>query len=190
MLRLWLVWVYFFGCFVVSGQAVRIDENEALLSDVVMKICKEGHLQVSFNDRQLSQYKVTCHGNFSSPDEALRFVIQNFPLAIERTGDVYLILQHRVQPKYLCSGLVVDNVSGEVLPFTHIQTSQTSLNSDVRGAFSFLADNAGPVGVTATYLGYKPLDTTLIMQPGVIIKLSPLQTQLSEITVLSHVGPA
>ena len=78
---------------------------------------------VSFDDRQLSTYKLTLEKKFSSPAQALDYLFKGLPLRYEVSDGVYIIYTVEVKEKpksYIISGSVSDKTNHETLPFSSI----------------------------------------------------------------------
>lgn len=131
------------------------------------------NVEISFNDKALSYYKITISKNFKNPEEAITFLLKDKPFKVGKIGSVYVIspisespnketaAKPTVNKNYVISGELTDQSSGEPLPFAHIQTGKGFITTNEAGYFSINRETTQPEHIQAQYLGYETLDTLL-----------------------------
>ena len=62
------------------------------LNDVLVGLRDQYGLQLSFNDKKLSEYSITASRTFSSEEDLLLFLIEGLPFDLKYTGSVYIII--------------------------------------------------------------------------------------------------
>lgn len=170
--------------FPVSGQEVRIEADSVPLNIVLLRMAEQYGIQISFDDRLLSEYPVTVHRHFGTAEEAIGFLLEPLPLVSEKNGEVFVIFGQPVRQKtYLVSGRIVDLRSGESLPYAHLVIGRQGLITDFSGHFSFTSLHGPPYSLSFSHLGYYILDTVLQTGTGHVIGLEPSIYQLEEVTV-------
>ena len=128
-----------------DGQQITLDVSQEPLNQVLISMAEEHYIQVSFDDRLLSQYPITVHRSFRTPEEAIAFLLEPLPLDYEITGGVYIIFSEEKTPEkieYRISGRVVDRLSGETLPYSHLMINGHGSTTDFNGHFSSSSSRA------------------------------------------------
>ena len=146
--------------------------------------------QVSFNDSQLSGYRVTLKGSYSSIAELLASIFNGTPFSFQNQGGVYVVYydDSKLQPPPLLStilftGIVQDALSGEALPYSTVDINGELRISDINGRFTFQAFVEEWLSIKVTHLGYSAYDTTIVAKSKFNCELQPLDNILSEATV-------
>ena len=158
----------FFLFFILSpdllGQQIVIEANRQPLNEVLIDLLKEHDLQVSFDDRLLSQYPVTINQTFETIDEAIASLLEPLPLDFEKSEGVYIIFKKEAAPEkveYRISGRIIDRLSGESLPYSNLLINKVGVTTDFSGHFSYSSSSASSFRVSVSHLGYFYLDTLL-----------------------------
>ena len=141
---------------------------------------------LSFDDSELSKYRLTADRTFSSFSQALDYLLKGLPLRYEVTGGIYIIYKNEVKEKpkkFLIAGRVFDKTNLETLPFSSIQINNSGLISDARGYFSMTSSTDSIFNIKISYLGYYVLDTTINPGTNYFFKLIPSVVALEEIIV-------
>lgn len=178
--------VFLWFCHVsLSGQKIEIQAEQEPLNQVLLGMAKEYRVQLSFDDRQLSEYDITLQRSFDNPETAIRFLIRDLPLEVRQIGEVFTIYRHTVPEiirKYRLSGRVIDLKTGESLPFSHVLVNQSGVVTDFNGIFTYVSADS-VFNLRISYLGYYIKDTTLL--PGVthVVKLTPSIIGLKEVVI-------
>lgn len=149
-------------------QELRLAVSDKPLNAVLNSL----NVEISFNDKALSAYKISVSKVFRTPDEAIRFLLKGKPFKIDKVGNVYVIsptiqyteavkISDTAKRTYLLAGKLSDISTGEPLPYAHIQTAQGVTTTNEAGLFSLTLHANLPVRIQAQYIGYEVLDTTL-----------------------------
>lgn len=171
----------------LKSQEIRVDASNAPLNQVLLALSKQYNLQFSFDDRLLSQYKVTLNKTFRNPDEAIREIIRNLPLVYEKSGDVFVIYpakRQKTEIQYRLSGKILDAVTLEPLPFSHIIINNFPNISDLKGSYAFISKTDSIFTVKVSQLGYYILDTVVRNGADRDFLLHPSVIGLKEVEIL------
>ncbi len=145
---------------------------------------------LSFDDAQLSSFKLSVDTTFSSVEKALDHVFAELPLKYENNNGVYIIytLKAKEKPKkYIISGRISDSTNKETLPYSGIQVNNSVLSSDAKGNFSFTSTLDSIFIVKISYIGYYILDTIVNAGTDYDFKLIPSVIAMKEIVVKGSV---
>ncbi len=162
-----IIFVLLFGGLNAYSQSISIEAENEPLNKVLIQLRDSYNMQFSFNDRQLSGYRISLSGSFSTPEQALDRLLKDIPFKYERSEDVYIIYNIKAKAKkkkYLVSGQVLDKNSLETLPYSHILINGKGMVTNMKGNFSYLSEEDSIFRVKVSYLGYFILDT--ILMPG------------------------
>ena len=169
----------------LKGQSIEIDAVSKPLNQVLMEMVQEYGVQLSFDDQLLSGYTITLNKNFENAEEAIAFLIKDYPLDFRQIGEVFTLYNKdlvQIIKNYRLSGRVVDSKTGETLPYSHIIINQSGMVTDFNGNFSFVSTDS-LFRLTISYLGYYIEDTTL--SPGIeyVLELTPSLIGLKEVVI-------
>ncbi|PTN08602.1 TonB-dependent receptor plug domain-containing protein [Mangrovibacterium marinum] len=178
-------------CLLLSGllgrsQQLELHYREKSLSEILLDLRDRYDLQFSFDNEQLSNYKITIDHSFQGLPQTLDFLLKDLPLTYEKAGKVFLIYSiPHVKPViyFRISGVVEDEFSGESLPYAHLYLNESGMLTDRNGAFSWQTVADSLVRVQISYLGYFPLDTFVAGGTVARFKLKPALIRLKEIKV-------
>ena len=140
---------------------------------LIIQLITDYNVQVSFNDQLLSEYPVTVNRDFSSPEEAIEYLIRNLPFDLENKGPVLVIVpekESKPATEFLFAGQILDGKTGESLPYSHILTGKQGMISDGNGSFVFRSSSDSLQDFKISYLGYYVLDT--LLSPGANQKIN------------------
>jgi len=167
------------------GQKIEIRAEQEPLNQVLLGLAKQYRVQLSFDDTQLSEYKVTLQQSFENPEAAIHFLIRDLPLEVRQIGEVFTIYR-RVLPEfirhYTLSGRVIDLNTGEYLPYSNVQVNQSLVVTDFNGIFTYLSTDS-VFHLRISYLGYYIKDTTLLPGAAHVVKLTPSIIGLKEVVI-------
>jgi hypothetical protein len=174
----------------LSSQEIRINCTDEPLNKILIQLRDNYGLMVSFDDRQLSTYKLTLEKKFSSHSLALEYLFKGLPLRYEVSDGVYIIytvvLKERPKSNIL-AGSVSDRTNHETLPFSSILINNKGFISDAKGNFSFSSATDSIFSIKISYLGYYILDTIVPSGTHYNFRITPSVIAMKEITVI---GPA
>lgn len=168
------------------SQQLELQYQEKALSEILLDLRDRYDFQFSFDNEQLSNYKVTIDHSFRDLPETLNFLFKNLPLTYEKAGEVFLIYNRPLgQPKEfaLLSGFVQDKFTGETLPYAHLYVANKGVLTDRNGAFSCNVATDSLVQLRISYLGYFPVDTLVSFGVNQHFKITPSLVRLKEIQV-------
>lgn len=170
---------------------IKVDVRKAPLDRVLFDLRESYGFQFAFDSDLLSQYNVTVNRTFDSEEETLLFLIRNLPLAIEKSGDVFIIMPLKQDPEpepafTRISGQVVEAQTYEPLPFSYIMINQKSIRSDQQGNFNFIASADTSYNLRISHLGYFIYDTTITQSLHKQFLLMPRIERIQEVKVLGN----
>lgn len=168
------------------GQQIELNANQEPLNQVMIRLVEEHSIQVSFDDRLLSRYPVTVNQTFESTEEAIAFLLKSLPLDYEKVDGVYIIFNKEAAPElveYSISGRIIDQLSGESLPYSHLVINSQGTITDFSGHFSSPSSLASTFEVAISHLGYYPVDTVLVPGKDHILGLIPSVFEFEEVKI-------
>jgi len=174
---------------ILKSQEIRVDANNAPLNEVLLALSKQYNLQFSFDDRLLSQYKVTLNKTFKNPNEAICEIISDLPLVYEKSGDVFVIYsakKQKTEVQYRLSGKILDALTLEPLPFSHVIINNYPNISDLKGSYAFISKTDSIFAVKVSQLGYYILDTIVGHGSGKDFLLHPSVIGLKEVEIVGQ----
>lgn len=149
------------------------------------------NVEISFDDKALSCYKISVSKTFDTPDEAIHFLLKDKPFNVEKVGNVYVISPASPEKKkekaivcktYIISGELTDKSTGELLPYAYIQTNEGIIPANETGYFSIHRGTNEPIQIQAQYMGFKTLDTLLSVGSHKLC-LNPQTIVLDEVVI-------
>src|SRR4030043_496192 len=179
----------FFFCLVITSftQKKRITSIDEPLNKILISLRDNWGVMTSFDDQQLSTYKLTINKNFSSPAQAFDYMFMDLPLQYAVINGVYVIYPIHIPVKpgnYMISGRITDKPIHETLPFSNIIINNTGLISDLKGDFSFTSSTDSIFYVKISYLGYYILDTIVGRGLNYNFRLTPSVINMKEVIIL------
>jgi len=184
--KVFFLLLFFTVSFNLFSQQVSIHANAMPLNEVLVELASSYDIQISFDDRSLSHYKITLSGTFDSPEAALRKLMAGFPLELEKNGDVFIIVPTRKPEKkksFNISGQVNERGSGEPLPYSNVIINGYGMATDLNGTFAYLSSTDSIFTVKVSHLGYYILDTNVAGPAELQFQLTPSIIKLSEIEI-------
>ena len=171
---------------VAFSQEVKIKCTDEPLNKILITLRDNYGLMLSFNDKELSNYRLTVDKKFSSIPQAFDYLLKGLPLGYEVNEGVYIIFTVRIKEKpekYVVEGRISDRTNSETLPFTSILINNMGLISDAKGNFSFTSTTDSIFNMKISYLGYYILDTAVKTGTNYNFKLTPSVIALEEVVV-------
>ncbi|MBP1616896.1 MAG: hypothetical protein H6Q14_723 [Bacteroidetes bacterium] len=152
-------------------------------------------LEISFDDKALSRYKVTVSKSFANPEKALAYLLIGKPFRIEKREQVYIVISQKKYMKtfktssgttlngkqFLFTGTVTDSQSKERLPYATVCLLESEEKvlatgiTDENGVFS-ISTSRYPQKITISYIGYQTI-TKDISVPNTRLGAFPMQTK-------------
>lgn len=171
----------------IFGQEIVVKAKNEPLSQVLTNIIKEFDINISFDHYALSKFTITKSAVYTSPEIAVQNLIIGFPLEFENKDGVIVIYPKSVtvtKPKsFLLSGRVLDRMSNEPLPYSHIIINGRGTISDLAGSFSYSTTEDSVFVVKISHLGYYIVDTLLFPGNELQLYLTPSIVGLTEIEI-------
>lgn len=174
----------------LQAQDIRIDAEQSPLNVVLLQMARKYQVQISFDDQLLSSYHITVHRTFKEAEKAIDYLLGGLPLAYQKSGEVFIVYKTtgKASHKYFTlSGRVMDNHTGESLPYSHISTKNSGGISDLNGNFSISLPGDSAVQIRISYLGYYILDTLLSPGSKHSLGLTPSMVGLKEVVIKGDV---
>lgn len=187
--------VFFISTWVLStsavySQTIEVDYQSKPLNEILIEWRDNYQLQFSFNDEQLSHYKITIKQQYKDVEQALSALLNGLPLNFEKNGEVYLIYpvkQTQLTKNYTLVGKIIEAKTGEPLPFSHIRANGQQAVTDIKGMFSFNFEADSVFEVTASHLGCYMLDTVLVAGVRHTIVLQPSVFGIKEVVITNNI---
>ncbi|MBN2215357.1 MAG: TonB-dependent receptor plug domain-containing protein [Bacteroidales bacterium] len=168
------------------AQEIKVQCTDEPLNHILITLRDNYNIMLSFDDRQLSRYRLSVDRSFSSVPQAFDYLFRGLPLTYELSDGVYIIYAAKPKEKtknYIIAGRILDKTNLETLPFSGILINNTGLISDAKGFFSYTTTNDSIFKIKISYLGYYILDTILPPGTNYSFKLIPSVIALEEILV-------
>ncbi|MBN2611262.1 MAG: TonB-dependent receptor [Bacteroidales bacterium] len=170
----------------MAAQQIILRHNNEPLNKILISLRDDYGMMFSFDDKELSHYRVTIDKTFGSATQAIDFLIKGFPLTYDFSNGVFIIYKKEIiiEPMfYNISGTVVDKTSLETLPFSSVLVNNSGVITDARGFFSTTSSTDSLFRLQISYLGYYILDTIVPAGLNYRFRLIPSVIALKEIIV-------
>jgi hypothetical protein len=184
-----LFFIFFLQNFHAQTQKIKIEANGIALNQVFFELRDKYGIQFTFNDKALSDFKITSKREFETKEEAVSFLLEGLPFQFEINNEVFVIFAKQAEKlldskKYLkVSGQVVESGSFEPLPFSYIFINGRQVLSDQNGNFNFLAFSDDYIDLQISHLGYFTFDTIITQSLNKRFVLIPAVQELFEVKV-------
>ncbi|MFB6317353.1 TonB-dependent receptor plug domain-containing protein [Saccharicrinis sp. FJH54] len=168
---------------------IAVDYDNIPLNQILVGLRDSFQVRASFNDAELSTYRITLKEDFSSVDELMKALFRNSPWMVEKRAGIYIIIEKPEsvfkinQEAILINGLVADKFTGEILPYSTVLINDELRVTDFRGRFSYIAYAGDRLHIKATHLGYYVYDTVIGPQKQLVCSLKPTNLELGEVMV-------
>jgi hypothetical protein len=168
----------------INAQDISVSCKNKSLNKVLIVLSETYSQSFSFDDELLSKYSVTVDTSFNSLDDALKVILKNTDLVYENTGNVWIIYPMIKPVVNNLSGIVVDRLSNEALPFSHLKIDSRNATTDISGNFTLsgiFTDSM--IRIKVSHLGYYILDTLVIPGNDIELRMEPSSVGLNEIVI-------
>lgn len=168
------------------SQHIILNLDAEPLNEVLIRLSISYGIQISFDDRNLSQYEITMDKSFETAESALNELLTGLPLELKQRGDVFVIIQQKKSfiPKSFCiKGQVLEKGTMEPLPYANIQVNGTGMAADLKGSFTFISISDSIFNVRVSHLGYYIKDTVVRSSEHLNFMLTPSIIGLTEVVI-------
>ena len=165
------------------SQTYKLTFRNTPLSEALISVSSRLDVKVAFDSKKLGVLEVNREITGNSADEVISDLLKNTGFRYKLKYNRYLIVEDERHPgssaasTYQVIGSVSDRRTGEQLPFATIlvfdQDLQTS--SSENGSFSLQDIISNPLHIQVSYIGYNPIDTTILLAD----KLTNINLRLS-----------
>jgi hypothetical protein len=171
---------------------IHVHADNQYLNTILIQLRDQYGFQLSYNDSEVSKYRVTVSKTFPTGEEALEFLLQGLPFQLKKSGEVFIIVpvtdrkkqREETQNKNThISGQIVEAGSYEPLPFSYVIINNHPVTSDVTGNFNFTASADASFHLKILHLGYYIYDTILYSGINQKFKLKPSVENLPEVEI-------
>lgn len=158
---------------------IRLRYSKYPLSDLLIFIRDQAPLSLSFNQGELSRYKITVDSTFTDGLSAIRFLVKELPLNVKIVNGV-IVISSKADANII-GGIISDKESGERLPYANILFDNRVYISDENGYFRLPAKQTEGMKFSFRYLGYRQVDTTLSPGSGSTVYLKSTRLEIKEL---------
>ncbi len=172
-----------------AQKAIAVKVKNTSLSSLFTSLRDEYDIKISFNDDKLSQYQISLDKKFNSVEEALTFLIKDFPLSLEKSNDVFIIINKKESvyaKRNILTANIIDGTTGESLPYSSVVVNNYPLQTDLKGNFSYTSNTDSSFNLKVSYLGYYKLDTSVYASTNYTLKLYKQNIVIDEVVLVSR----
>ncbi len=171
-----------------TGQEIIISADNTPLNEVLIGIIDSHNVSISFDDESLSHYIISENKTYPSLDKAINGLLIGIPFTCELVGGVWVIYPEKgkiiPRPKSYITGRILDKITKEPLPYSHIIVNGWPSISDLKGSYTAVTENFDSiVNVKVTHLGYYIFDTVVSANQIHNFELIPSSIGLTEIVI-------
>ena len=170
----------------LSGQEIVISADGDPLNEVLITIRDDYDVKMSFDNKALAAYSINLKESFADPTSAFTALFDGLPVTFEQHQEVFIIFVYKpVEAKrtFNFSGQILDAVSLEPLPYSHVTINGQTQATDLLGNFHFKDLPDSVFALTASHLGYYVVDTSYAAKQEVKIQLTPSSVGLKEVVI-------
>ncbi len=176
------------------AQTYRLTFRNTPLSEALVRISGQLDIKVAFDSKKLGTVTINRDVTGNSVKEVISDLLRNSGFDYKIKYNRYLIIDEekdegKFDPEeYQLIGSVSDRESGEQLPYATVILYNKNLHISVseKGSFSLKNITSNPVHLRLSYIGYSPLDTTILLtdrQTNLDLKLTRQIHSLDTIVV-------
>lgn len=165
---------------------VRVDvvAENILLREAIQQLVAATKMQIVYNDAIIKDLRVSC----SCRNRTLRQVLvellkpTNLVFQVMDDGQI-VILQPKATKRVNLQGYVKDAKTGATLPNANISLVGTGNGtaSDAKGFFVLMNVPSGLCTLKVTYIGYKPVERTILARPDINPLTIPMEQQAMQL---------
>jgi ferric enterobactin receptor len=160
--------LFFLSNLTLQAQTYRQTFTNIPLSEALIQVAKQLDIKVAFDSQKLSSINIDREVTGNSAAEVIADLLLNSGFEYRYKYSRYLIVEKgstKDIPPDMCQiiGSVSDKETGEQLPYATVILDKQNLLASASENGSFCIKNVtdNPIHMLVSYIGYKPLDTTL-----------------------------
>jgi len=208
----------FLLCFIfiyklVSAEDIILKYNSVSINRILSDLSIRYSTSLSFNESNLSEYKISIDGKYSTVEQAIAALLVNLPFRIKKIENVIVITpfnsnsivsnldsnneiksESKIGVKKYIKGIIMSAVNGEKLPYAYISLRGKGYYSDIDGGFTIVLQDDIPVSqvnrveATISYLGFTTVNANLELSENNRIYLNPAISFLDTVTVKAYLN--
>ena len=212
MKKLLFILFFIFVSKLVNAGDIVLNYNSVSINVILSDLSNRYTISLSFNESDLSHYKISIHGRYSNVHHAIAALLVNLPFKIKKIENVIVITpmnsissdrassiniesEEKNTNKQYLKGIIMSSGNGERLPYAYISYEDKGYYSDRDGGFVIILPNEGNVStnhksidVTVSYLGFTTITTKLELLENNRIYLNPAFSFLDSVTVKAYLN--
>jgi len=150
------------------AQTYRLTFNNIPLSDALVEVSGQLGIKVAFDSKKLGSIIISKEVSGETPGEVISSLLRSTGYEFRIKYDRYLITEKGKEEKntgYQLMGCVSDRSTEEHLPYATVILYNKNLfaSASENGSFCFKNIDTGNVHLQVSYIGYNPLDTTILL---------------------------
>jgi ferric enterobactin receptor len=153
------------------AQTYRLTFRNTPLSNALIRISGQLDIKVAFDSKKLGSVTINRDVTGNSAEEVISDLLWNSGFEYKIKYNKYLIIdKEKVEgennsEEYQLIGSISDRESGEQLPYATVilYNKNLQISASEKGSFSIKNITSNPVHLFISYIGYNPLDTTILM---------------------------
>ena len=153
------------------AQTYRLNFRNIPLSEALIRISGQLDIKVAFDSKKLGAITINRDVTGNSADEVISDLLRDSEFEFKIKYNRYLIIdkekggEESNPEEYQLIGSVSDRESGEQLPYATVILFNENLMipASENGTFCIKNITSNPVHLLISYIGYNPLDTTILM---------------------------
>jgi len=194
-LRLALVVLFGIGLLhSLQAQQYQVSYADTPLNEVLLDLNTRYQVQISVNADLSAGCLISLSERFASVHEMLAAIANTCNMDLASVNGVYsfrktpnedqplLLAAGETTPEFLYQGMVVEQGTGEPIPFASIKVDKTMTTTDGQGIFTLKLPE-DQVRLQSLSLGYNSTDTLIAANADLVISMSPKALVLDEIVV-------
>ena len=166
-----ILWMF---CSMAFAQKLSYSFKKKTLSEVLEKVGADNHVKIAFDAQLADNQLVSGYFKGISVDELIHAILSTGRFEMERIGPVCVVKPRKADdaavastlstvkptvelPRYKIWGTIVDQETGEKLPYAYIYTQDKkySVTANAEGYFNLILPTAKPVTLCISYLGFE-----------------------------------
>jgi ferric enterobactin receptor len=165
---LYVILIFFLPQTNLLAQTYKLTFNNIPLSEALVHVSGQLDIKVAFDSKKLGAITINKDVTGNSAVEVMANLLRDTGFDFKLKYDRFLITESENEDtadSYQVIGSVSDRVSDEHLPYATVVLYNRNLfvSASENGSFCFKNITTNPVHLLISYIGYNPLDTTILM---------------------------